>query len=438
MDCRTLESFLSNPTADYIDTNLFNNNIGPEDAVAIGQALALKSHPTLRRLSLWVNHIGPQGAAAVAQALESNDILQILDLDKNGIGNDGAVAVGRSLETNKTLVELHISSNNIGPDGAVAIGQGLESNNTLQELYISHNGIGDIGAIAIIQSIARNTQNNNTRLTRLDIRSNQITTLPAELAQCTRLTRFDYSSNPIDYIPPNVQRWLDRFQHQQNPEIHQDSQNVHNRQIQQCVKDSMNRIINSCNGPPDYKSFEEVRNVIVNDSILTPQCKTQLIEYASDGTEVHMSLGITFAEALQYVFTRININKNSDEIKRILNQEMSDALCMCFTGRISRLLNCLNVIDVLVRIHIVSLPDMFTDVGKRLIKEGSYNTSTHQTMFERELQEDYGYELTIEFKKELEQKFYSQMEYFYETYAPMIAENLVPDNKHTPNISLLE
>jgi len=171
------------------------------------------------------------------------------------------------------------------------------------------------------------------------------------------------------------------------------------------------------NGAPTYSCFEQVRNVIVSDSILSSQCKTQLIEYASDQTE-HSGLGVTFAEALQYVFTRIDVNENGNEIKRILNQEMSDALCMCFTGRISRLLNCLNVMDPLVYIHIVNLSDMFTDVGKRLIKEGIYTREIHQSHYENELQNDYGYELTKEFRKELEEKFYSQLEYFYENYGP--------------------
>merc|ERR1712023_20112 len=251
---------------------------------------------------------------------------------------------------------------------------------------------------------------------------NNITRLPAELAQCPHATprRFYYYENPIDFIPPNAQRWLDRYQDQQNAQIYQDSQNVHNRQIQQCIKDSLNRIINAChvNGAPTYSSFEQVRNVIVNDSILSPQCKTQLIEYASDQSDVHSGLGVTFAEALQYVFTRIDVNENGNEIKRILNQEMSDALCMCFTGRISRLLNCLNVMDPLVYIHIVNLSDMFTDVGQRLIKEGIYTREIHQSQYENELENDYGYELTDEFRKELEEKFYSQLDYFYENYGP--------------------
>ncbi len=43
---------------------------------------------------------------------------------------------------------------------------------------------------------------------------------------------------------------------------------------------------------------------------------------------------------------------DSVEIKRVLDQEMADATCMCFTGRISRLVNALNGFDDLVRVNI--------------------------------------------------------------------------------------
>ena len=141
-----------------------------------------------------------------------------------------------------------------------------------------------------------------------------------------------------------------------------------------------------------------------------------MTEYAEDNSE-HTGLGVTFCEALQYVFTRIDVNKETgDEIKRILNQEMTDALCMCFTGRISRLLNCLTGIDPLVHIHIVNLSNMFTNVGERLIKEDQYTTEAHKNKFEKELQDNYGYELTEEFRKELEEKFYCEIEDFYEVF----------------------
>ena len=197
----------------------------------------------------------------------------------------------------------------------------------------------------------------------MDLSSNNITRLPASLAQNRTITTFYYHDNPIDYIPPSVQRWLDRFQQQQNANIYNDSQNVHNRRIQQCVSDSMERIMNE--GPPCYESIEQVHDVIVKDEVLTEECKQALIQYAAD-THVHSELGLTFGEALRYVFSRIESNPNAEGIKGVLNQEMSDSLCKCFTGRITRLINCLNALDPLVEINLLSENEMINMVCKQV------------------------------------------------------------------------
>ena len=55
-------------------------------------------------------------------------------------------------------------------------------------------------------------------------------------------------------------------------------------------------------------------------------------------------------------------------------------------------------------------------MGKRLIKEGDHSTQGHQAQFEKELQDDYGYKLTEEFRKELEEKFYCAIKDFYGTF----------------------
>ena len=102
-------------------------------------------------------------------------------------------------------------------------------------------------------------------------------------------------------------------------------------------------------------------------------------------------------------FPRVNqhdINENGHEIKRILNKEMSDALCMCFTGRISRLIDCLNGIDDLVVIdlspnaRIISICqqiyELLSEKGKVSLKAEDY-----QARVEKELQER-GFDLTEE------------------------------------------
>ncbi len=51
---------------------------------------------------------------------------------------------------------------------------------------------------------------------------------------------------------------------------------------------------------------------------------------------------------------------------------MSDSLCKCFTGRITRLINCLNVLDPLVEINLLSENEMINMICQQvyeLLKE---------------------------------------------------------------------
>ena len=52
------------------------------------------------------------------------------------------------------------------------------------------------------------------------------------------------------------------------------------------------------------------------------------------------------------MFSLILYNAHSDEIFDVMNIEMNDSLCKCFTGRISRLVNCLNGFDDNIKINI--------------------------------------------------------------------------------------
>ena len=103
----------------------------------------------------------------------------------------------------------------------------------------------------------------------------------------------------------------------------------------------------------------------MKDEILTEDCKQALIQYSAD-TNVHSALGLTFGEALCYVFSRIQSNPNAGGIKGVLNQEMSDSLCKCFTGRITRLINCLNVLDPLVEINLLSENEMINMICQQV------------------------------------------------------------------------
>ena len=110
------------------------------------------------------------------------------------------------------------------------------------------------------------------------------------------------------------------------------------------------------------------------------------MEYATD-EEPHSTLHITFGELLQLVWVRA---KDNTEIKAIMNQEMHDALCMCFTGCLSRLINCLNGFYDDVEITIASneqISNVITMVKRRLVEAGTFTIDAWRNQVIQELQE---------------------------------------------------
>ena len=121
-------------------------------------------------------------------------------------------------------------------------------------------------------------------------------------------------------------------------------------------------------------SLDRTFKEIINDTILDDRTKEQLIEYCQDKT-IHSILNLTFDEVLRSVWNVIIKHKERDEIKKILNVEMQDSMCKCFTGRLSRLINCLNGFDsrVLIKISdkqqilniIIKIRNEYDDIEKQ-------------------------------------------------------------------------
>ncbi len=88
-------------------------------------------------------------------------------------------------------------------------------------------------------------------LTYLELDSNLIKTIPAVLGELVRC-KFILDGNPIEYIPPNVQRLLNKQRNIKN--FYDDTQNVHNHNIQESIRTSIYSILNDkC----DYNDFLE-------------------------------------------------------------------------------------------------------------------------------------------------------------------------------------
>ena len=114
-----------------------------------------------------------------------------------------------------------------------------------------------------------------------------------------------------------------------------------------------------------------------------------MIEYSKDAT-VHSVLNLTFSDVLLVVWNRILVSPHSDEIKSVLNTEMSDAECKCFTGRISRLVNCLNGFDSLVVVKISDneqIGNVISLIKTRLEERNEYTVERHKEEAKERLRE---------------------------------------------------
>jgi Leucine-rich repeat (LRR) protein len=186
------------------------------------------------------------------------------------------------------------------------------------------------------------------QLTYLDLGRNDIKEIPLEIINLRNLTIFLHYDNPIEnLLNPIINRFINRInnKNKQIYNIHNDTQNVHSSSIQQSLKDSIFNLLKQLKGPYKYNYLD--------DFILTQQTKEQLIEY-SNCTDIHTQLECTFEELLNAVFYEINSFELEKQIsaKKRINEEMLDSLCMCFTGRITRLVNSLSGLSEKISIKI--------------------------------------------------------------------------------------
>jgi hypothetical protein len=118
--------------------------------------------------------------------------------------------------------------------------------------------------------------------------------------------------------------------------VYNDRQNIHNHHIQNSFHISLNNILKD----KQLLDLNTIKQQIINNNILTEQTKREILNYCYDNVE-HTSYLITYSDLLVYVWSRIIKSNNKDELLQVLNQEISDGVCMCFTGRLTRLLNTL-------------------------------------------------------------------------------------------------
>ncbi len=212
---------------------------------------------------------------------------------------------------------------------------------------------------------------NLTQLTELDLYNNQLTQLPTEIGNLTQLTTLVLRRNPIENtLNPIIQRLLQRMQNKTNQKsIYSDTQNVHSSSIQQSVKVGVHALMN-------YYNPEHVLTYL--DWIELDKKTKEIITEYMDCKDVHTMLDITFKELFIAIVIEMESLSNDlqKEIKQRLNEEMQESECKCFTGRISRLVNCLSGYSDKVKIQISESEEIGNIISVIMEKRGIKTTKT--------------------------------------------------------------
>ena len=154
----------------------------------------------LQELKIGGNRIGDRGMMMLAEVLETDRLIRILDVSRAGFGENGAVALGTAMENMRCLEWLSMEWNLIGSGkGAQAIATGLRDSITLRCLDISDCSLGDKGGSYIVSALAE-----NEKLQELDLGNNRLSRDTAEvladaLKKNKTLKTLMLTNNPLGY-----------------------------------------------------------------------------------------------------------------------------------------------------------------------------------------------------------------------------------------------
>merc|ERR1712070_575859 len=130
--------------------NIRFNKVSDDGCRALAE---LASHPTLTIMNLKVNCVGLDGATALANSLEKNRVLKVLNLRSQCPKLPAAVAYpfADALRVNSTLTRLKLRRNKIDCAGCKALADALSNspNSALLELDVQQCSVKAEGAAAL-------------------------------------------------------------------------------------------------------------------------------------------------------------------------------------------------------------------------------------------------------------------------------------------------
>lgn len=195
----------------------------------------------------------------------------------------------------------------------------------------------------------------------LSVRSNNIDEIGDDLINCRNLRDLKYEGNPNIHLSERLLEHIDNhfallrgeqvdidarnnYQLPEKRTIYNDGQNVHNSTITKQVSDMIDHM---------KKTPQQIKG----DGEIIGEMKTKLknyniLEYCCNTSSIHSILKLTFQELFFIYCNHIWDKEYKDEALKILDEELMEMRYICFTGRVSRLVNTLSGLDDNINIGI--------------------------------------------------------------------------------------
>lgn len=262
-------------------------------------------------------------------------IKNLLQLEKLHCSKNNLVTL-TGIENLSQLEKLDCSKNNLVTITAIENLSQLKNLNCADNKLITLTGIENLSQLEKLRCVDNNLVSldgieNLHRLRVLYCDNNQITSLNP-IVYLRRIEILETSNNPLDVQTIQVQRFLDRIRFNKSSSVYSDQQNVHNTNIQKTVCESIKSLLRD--PKPEFNM-----EIIINSN-LNQKVKERLIEYCED-LNVHSTHLLTFQDLLSYVWSRIIRHESKEELFKILEEQIQDSECKCFTGRFNRVLSVL-------------------------------------------------------------------------------------------------
>ena len=260
------------------------------------------------------------------------------------------------------LASLSVAYNNL------TIIEDLDSCLTLSSIDVSHNQLPSLRGLEMYKQLCTLKCSHNQIISLLPITAcprietlvfdhNLVTSLDG-IETCRDLRIIECEGNPLTDInavvglrlyrcegitealwisTPQLQRYYQQHANQVSTgmlrTIYGNGQNVHDSQVTKSIAASLRNLMK------DPKPAFTIELVLLESS-LSEHTKTRLVEYCAD-TCVHSDHLLSYQELLAYVWARIMRSPHKTELLKVLEEQINDAECMCFTGRFHRTVSVL-------------------------------------------------------------------------------------------------